>query len=64
MKFAYTRDSSYARRREMPNRRAAVSTRCRRNDNIGPTVLGAPDEPVPNDVPEDLVSAILSARES
>ena len=30
---------------------------------IGKTVLSAPDEPVPTDVPEDLVSAILSARE-
>ena len=35
----------------------------RRAAEIGKTVLGAPDEPVPDDVPEDLVSAILSARE-
>ena len=34
----------------------------RRSMEITRTVLGADDDPVPDDVPEDLVTAILDAR--
>ena len=36
----------------------------RRAIEIGKATLGAPDGPVPENVPEDLISAILSARDA
>lgn len=35
----------------------------RRSIEVGKAVLPSPDEAVPNDVPEDLIKAILEARE-
>ena len=36
----------------------------KRTVEIGKATLGAPEAPVPHDVPEDLVTAILDARKS
>ncbi len=36
----------------------------KRAAELGRAVLLSPDEPVPEDVPEDLIKAILSARDS
>ena len=35
----------------------------KRSMEVSQTVLGAPEEPVPKDVPEDLITAILDASE-
>ncbi len=36
----------------------------RRTIEIGKTVLGPPNDPVPEDVPEDLVTAVLDSRDA
>jgi len=36
----------------------------KRTIEIGKAVLGPPDETVPEDVPEDLISAVLDSREA